>query len=198
MPRPEVFVSIDIESDGPAPGLNSMLALGAVAFLQDETELRSWYATLLALPDAQENPETMAWWQTQEGAWVEVNTGQVQPEYALPDFAAWCTDLPGKPVAVAWPAAFDFAFVNYYLHRFCGMNPLGFGALDIRSYANDLARHPGYYGISEASVRGLAGEIDKHGLRPHVAVDDAREQGRLFMALRRAAMRAATGPGREA
>ena len=29
---PEIYVSIDIESDGPVPGLNSMLSLGAVAF----------------------------------------------------------------------------------------------------------------------------------------------------------------------
>ena len=47
--------------------------------------------------------------------------------------------LPGKPIAVAWPATFDFAFVNYYCHRFSAGNPLGFAALDIRSYANGLA-----------------------------------------------------------
>ena len=31
----EYYVSIDIEADGPAPGLNSMLSLGAAAFTAD-------------------------------------------------------------------------------------------------------------------------------------------------------------------
>ena len=31
----ECYVSIDIEADGPAPGLNSMLSLGAAAFTSD-------------------------------------------------------------------------------------------------------------------------------------------------------------------
>lgn len=195
MSRPEVFVSIDIESDGPAPGLNSMLALGAVAFLprsEDGTaweETSSWYSTLLPLPRATQNADTMAWWAAQPEAWEEVNSGRRDPEVAIPLFAAWCGQLPGKPVAVARPAVFDFAFVNYYLHRFYGSNPLGFGALDIRSYANGLAGYRSYYGLPEKQVRAMAGEVDTRGLRPHVAVDDAREQGRLFMALRGHAIR---------
>jgi hypothetical protein len=194
MSRPEVFVSVDIESDGPAPGLNSMLALGAVAFSQDGEELDDWYLTLDPLPDAEPSPDTMAWWDTQPEAWAEVSSSRWDPEVAIPLFAAWCEGLPGKPVAVAWPAAFDFAFVNYYCHRFHGSNPLGFGALDIRSYANGLAGYRSYYGLPEKQVRAMAGEVDTRGLRPHVAVDDAREQGRLFMALRGHAIREAAEP----
>ena len=127
----------------------------------------------------------MAWWAGQLEAWAEVNSSRWNPEVAIPLFAQWCEQLPGKPIAVAWPAAFDFAFVNYYCHRFAGRNPLGFAALDIRSYANGLAGYQGYYGLPEKQVRAMAGDIDTTGLRSHVAVDDAIEQGRLFMALRR-------------
>jgi hypothetical protein len=195
MARPEVFVSIDIESDGPAPGLYSMLALGAAAFLPrsdgDGTaweEAGTWYATLFRLEGAQQHPDTMAWWKTQPDAWAEVHRGRRSPELAIPEFAAWCEQLPGKPVAMAWPVAFDFAFPNYYCHRFAGRNPLGFGGGDIRSYANGLARHPAYYGISEEEVRAMSGPVETAGLRDHVAVDDAIGQGRLFMGLRRAAI----------
>jgi 3' exoribonuclease, RNase T-like len=194
MSRPEVFVSIDIETDGAAPGVNSMLALGAAAFLprsDDGTaweETSTWYAKLDKLPGASENPDTMKWWQAQPEAWTEVISDPRAPVLAIPDFRLWCKSLPGKPVAVAWPAAFDFAFVNYYCHRFAEGNPLGFACLDIRSYANGLAGYPSYYGLPEAEIRKMAGEIDTMGLRPHVAVDDAIEQGRLFMALRRHAL----------
>ena len=150
-------------------------------------------ATLSPVAGSHQDPDTMAWWQTQPDAYAEVLSNCQRPDKALPEFDRWCKSLPGKPVAVAWPAAFDFAFVNYYCHRFAGRNPAGFACLDIRSYANGLARHPDYYGLRERQVRDLAGEVDKAGLREHVAVDDAIEQGRLFMALRRFA---AQGAGR--
>jgi hypothetical protein len=172
----EVIVSIDIESDGPAPGLNSMLALGAAAFSQDDTELDCWYYTLDPLPGASRNPETMAWWKTQPEAWAEVTSSTWNPVIAVPLFARWCESLPGKAAAVAWPAAFDFAFVNYYLHRFNGSNPLGFSCLDIGSYA-----------------RGLGMPV-MHGDLAHNALGDARKQGQSFLALRRHANREATEP----
>lgn len=189
MSKPEVFVSIDIESDGPAPGLNSMLALGAAAF-DGETDqvLSTWYATLFPLPDARSSPETMAWWATQPDAWAEVNTGRQAPHLAVPDFAAWCEALPGRPVAVAPPIAFDFAFTSYYLWRFTGRNPLGFGGCDIKSYANGLAGRVNYRGLSEEQMLDLTGLPPQAAPLTHVAVDDATGQGRLFMALRRAAI----------
>jgi hypothetical protein len=192
MSRPEMFISIDVETDGPAPGVNSMLALGAAAFTRDGGMAGTWYSTLHPMEDARADKATMDWWATQPEAWAEVTKDQRDPYTAMLGFVDSCekmyADLRVKLIAVAWPAAFDFAFVNYYCHRYVGRNPLGFACLDIRSYANGLARHPDYYGLREAQVRALAGKIDKAGLREHVAVDDAIEQGRLFMALRKAAL----------
>ncbi len=210
MSKPEVFISIDIETDGPAPGQNSMLALGAAAFADPEViasskqaahllfvpesegkEFDTWYSTMFPLPNAVPNAETMRWWTTQPAAWEIVRQGQFLPDVAIRDFASWVDELPGNPVCVAWPAAFDFSYVNWYCWKYLGRNPLGYSALDIRSYANGLAGHSSYYGLSEAKIRELAGEIDKKGLRPHVAVDDAIEQGRLFFALRNYARKSA-------
>jgi DNA polymerase III alpha subunit (gram-positive type) len=184
MSKPEIYVSIDIETDGPAPGLNSMLALGAVAFHSTGRQLATWYATLHPLKDAFQDTGTMDWWGTQPEAWAEVNKDPRAPELAVPEFAGWVESLAGKPVAVAWPAAFDFAFVNYYCHRFASRNPLGFSCLDIRSYANGLAGRSSYGGLSEERLRAMAGKVETEGLRDHVALDDAIGQGRLFMALR--------------
>jgi hypothetical protein len=185
MSRPEVYVSIDIETNGPAPGLNSMLALGAAAFSCEGEQAGTWYATLRKLPGSYEDPDTMSWWKTQPEAWAEVNRDQQDPEKAACEFERWVRGLHGKPVAVAWPAAFDFAFVNYYMHRFRGGNLLGFACVDIRSYANGLAGYDSYYGLPEEKLRAMAGLVDTVGLRDHVAVDDAIGQGRLFMALRK-------------
>jgi hypothetical protein len=192
MSKPEVYVSVDIETDGPAPGVNSMLALGAAAFSADGEEVGQWYMKFYPLDGARRDRDTTEWWATQPEAWAEVNTDQFLPEKGISVFVRWCDRMAertgGKLIAVGWPIAFDFAFVNYYCHRFAGRNPLGFAGLDIRSYANGLAGHQDYYGLPEKAVRSMAGPVDTEGLRDHVALDDAIGQGRLFMAMRRQAM----------
>ena len=189
MTEPEVIVSIDIETDGPCPGLNSMLALGAVAYDQWENQLGTWYSTFAPLLDADQDPETMAWWETQPEAYAEVSGSRNSARDMIRDFGFWCEALRGTPVVVAWPAVFDFAFTSYYLHRFLGRNPLGYDALDIRSYANGIVRSPDYRGLTEREIYALAGPIDATGWRPHHALDDAAGQGRLFLGLRRYALR---------
>ena len=67
----EYYVSIDIEADGPAPGLNSMLSLGAAAFTADGALVDTFSANLEALPDAREDARSMSRrsrWSRWEGA----------------------------------------------------------------------------------------------------------------------------------
>lgn len=175
-----------METDGPVPGLNSMLSLGAAAFTGDGALAGIWYRKFSLLPGAFQSKDTMDWWTTQPEAWAEATSDQQDPALATMAFVRWVATLKHeyRPVAVAWPAAFDFPFVNYYTHRYSGQNPLGIACLDIRSYANGLAGHPGYKGLPVGQLKAMTGTVDKTGLREHVAVDDAIEQGRLFMALR--------------
>ena len=65
----ECYVSIDIEADGPAPGLNSMLSLGAAAFTSDGALAQTFSANLEPLPEAHEDERTMRWWASQPAAW---------------------------------------------------------------------------------------------------------------------------------
>jgi DNA polymerase III alpha subunit (gram-positive type) len=191
---PEIYVSIDIETDGPAPGTNSMLSLGAVAYDSAGTQIGTWYKKIEPLPGASRNQGTMIWWQGFPDAWKEANSDQRSPYKAMNDFAEWCESLAteGKLVPVAWPAAFDFGFVNYYLWHFAKRNPLGFACLDMRSYANGLYRASSYYG-TRGAVRDIIPEGDLYqlydikldDLQQHRAIDDAIRQGRLFMAMLR-------------
>jgi DNA polymerase III alpha subunit (gram-positive type) len=186
MSKPELIISIDIETDGPCTGLNSMLSLGAVAYW-DGVQIDTFYSKLLPMDDAVQNSDTMIFWASQPEAWAEVNTDQEEPLLVMNEFGIWLTDLRdrnnAKLTAAAWPASFDFGFVNWYMHQYYGDNPLGFACLDIRSYANGLFHTPGYYEkISEGDLYEFF-KIDKSDLRPHVALDDAMEQGRLLMAL---------------
>ena len=60
----ERYVSIDIEADGPAPEWNSMLSLGAVAFISEGALVDTFSANL----EAREDPKTMRWWAKQPEA----------------------------------------------------------------------------------------------------------------------------------
>jgi len=179
----DIYVSIDIETTGPVPGIYSMISLGAAAFTRDGDELGTCSANLAELPDAVRHPDTMKWWQGQPEAWALATKDPAPPENVMASFVTWIVRLGGKPIAAAWPAAFDFGFVNWYCHRFVGHNPLGFACLDIRSLAQGLTYSRGYYDLRENQIKAMRDEVNTDGLAEHVAVDDAVEQGRLLVAL---------------
>lgn len=189
----DIYVSIDIETTGPAPGLYSMISLGVAAFTRDGEERGIWSRNLAELnaieaeraAPASRHPDTMAFWAEHPEAWARATADPQRPGEAMASFVAWVEDLSGKPIAAAWPAAFDFAFVNWYCHRFTGGNPLGFACLDIRSLAQGLTYSRGYHDLREGQIKAMREEVDREGLTEHVAVDDAIEQGRLLVALLR-------------
>jgi hypothetical protein len=179
----DIYVSIDVETTGPAPGIYSMISLGAAAFTKQGGEVGTWSANLRELPDAIRHPDTMAFWEGQPEAWALATKNPVPPDEAMHSFETWVVRLGGKPIAAAWPAAFDFSFACWYSHRFLGHSPLGFACLDIRSLAMGLTYSRGYYDLRENQIRAIRDEVDRKGLVEHRALDDAIEQGRLLCAL---------------
>src|SRR4051812_15434776 len=172
----EIYVSTDIETDGPIPGPHSMLSFGSAAFAPDRRLVGTFEANLHTLPGAAGHPDTMVWWQTQPEAWAACRESPRDPAEAMTAYVAWLKGLPGKPVFVAYPAGFDFLFVYWYLIRFAGESPFSCSALDIKTYAMALLRTE----YREATKRNMP----RHWFDPlphsHVALDDAIEQGALF------------------
>src|SRR5882672_10910769 len=136
----EIYVSTDVETDGPIPGPNSMLSFGSAAYRADKTLLSTFTANLETLPNASAHPVTMAWWKQQPAAWAECRRNPQDPGMAMREYFAWVKRLPGKPVFVAYPAGFDFLFVYWYLIRFTGESPFSHSALDIKTYAMAMLR----------------------------------------------------------
>jgi hypothetical protein len=79
MAHEEIYVSTDIETDGPVPGLHSMLSLGSAAFLPDGTLLGTIEMNLDVLPKATPDPATVAWWATKPEAWAYCRTDPQPP-----------------------------------------------------------------------------------------------------------------------
>jgi len=172
----EIYVSTDVETDGPVAGKHSMLSIGSAAYSADKRLLSTYTANLETLPEFTADPKTTAWWATQADAWSACRQNLEHPRVAMPRYLAWLKALPGKPVFVAYPAVFDFSFVYWYLTQYAGENPFGYSAIDIKTYAMAMMRKP-YRACGKQSMPPEWFDPVAH---PHVALDDAIEQGSLF------------------
>ncbi len=172
----EIYVSTDVETDGPCPGLNSMLSFASAAYLADKTLIGTFSANLELLPGASGHPETMKWWETQTDAWAACRQNLQSPEQAMREYTVWLKGLPGKPVFVGYPVVFDYMFVQWYLHKFTGSSPFSFFALDIKTYAMALLKTE----FRETTKAVMPAHWFDNLPHTHKALDDALEQGVLF------------------
>ena len=178
-----VYISVDIETDGPIPGDYSMLSLGAVAYSLDGRELGEFSVNLKPLEGAKQDRETLAWWDTQPEAWKAATEGAIDAPAAMRKFYHWVCQQGKSPIFVAYPVGFDFTFVYWYLMHFIGESPFSFSALDLKTMAATIMKVP----YREAMKRKMPKEwfvgAPKHS---HKAVDDARGQGVMLVNMLRA------------
>lgn len=189
MQHDEVYISVDIEAAGPVPGLYSLLSLGACVVGRPAL---SFYAELKPI-NANAVPAALA--ASKLDLKRLTDTGQ-EPAAAMSAFGDWVRahTAGGKPVFVGFNASFDWSFVNWYLHKYLGENPFGFGALDIKAY------YMGFSGCSwgETTSSQLPREFQSNHPATHNALDDATAQGEIFEKLLKARSASGWNPGSSA
>ncbi len=183
MARREVYVSVDVEADGPIPGPHSMLSIGAAAFTIDwappspaSTMVGTFSANLETLDGATGDEATMRWWRSEPAAWAACRTDVRPPADVMRDFVAWTGGLPGRPVFVAYPAGFDFTYVYWYAVKFTGGSPFSHAALDMKTMAMTLLGTT-YRDTTKRTMPSRWLGPERHS---HVAIEDAIEQGEIF------------------
>lgn len=177
----DIYVSTDVETDGPIPGVHSMLSFASVAYDGRGFELGSFTANLETLPGAKAHPKTMEWWRGQPVAWAACRKDPQDPETAMQDYDTWLHRFGGRPVFVAYPLLFDMMFVYWYQIRFVGASPFSHSGIDIKTMA--------YVGMGGRNYRNATKRnMPRHWLskarHAHIALGDAREQGELFFNIR--------------
>ncbi|MEO1237508.1 MAG: exonuclease [Planctomycetota bacterium] len=174
---PEIYLATALEADGPIPGPHSMLSLASAAYQRDKTLVSTFTVNLEELPDAKPNPDTLAWWKSKPEAWQRCRENPEPAGPAIREYAQWLDHLPGRPVYVGYPAASDYAFVTWYLHRFADRNPFGRGAMDLRTFAMALLHKP----YHQSKTRHMPDDWYADA-KPHtfVALDDALAIGQLL------------------
>ncbi|GAA2476560.1 exonuclease [Winogradskya humida] len=179
----DLYISTDIEADGPIPGPYSMLSFGmAVAATFDGTTFNrlegdTFYRELQPIsPDF--IPEALAVSGLDRAALARTGAA---PALAMAENVAWLAEMAGKhqarPVFVGYPLGFDWMFTYWYQVRFTGGSPFGHSAhLDLKTLFAQKAHRP-IRGVGKRSMpRHLLGD-NPH---THHALDDAIEQAQLF------------------
>lgn len=130
-----VWIMVDVETDGPCPGLYSMVSLGAVVV---EPSLdRTFYATFRPISDQ---------WQA-EALKVSGHSREECKEFPVPEdgmqkFGDWVREVAQKSRAffMSDNNGFDWQFVNYYFHRFTQGNPFGHSSTNLGSLYKGLVK----------------------------------------------------------
>ena len=184
---PEIFVSIDIETTGPVPGLHSMISLGAAAFTESGglQPITNFSRNLVELPEADDgshrDDDTMDWWASHMKAWEAARIDPQSIPATMIDFKVWIESLGRNIVPVYYPSGYDLPFISYYSQRFLGKVFLTHRAIDIQTLAWSILGSPFVKNCRRSS-------FPKGWLMPnkkkHQAVDDAIEQGQMFMRMR--------------
>jgi len=116
-------------------------------------------------------------WDKNPNAWVACRKDPMPIGETMKRYVNWVKSLPGKPVFVGYPATFDFMFIYWYIVN-CGLeSPFSFSALDIKTYV------AAYLGIEfrQSTKRNMPKVWFPDARHTHIALDDAKEQGGLFM-----------------
>lgn len=172
-----LYISTDIESDGPCPGKHSMLQLGSAAFDGvSERPLAKFEVNLELLPGATADLSTAAFWKENAEAYARTRTNQKTPVDGMTEYVTWLKSLQAKVIFVGFPAAFDSLFTFWYLHTFAGENPFGWQALDLKTLGMALIHKP--YALS--TKRNYPKAWFGNAPHTHNGLDDAIEQGVMF------------------
>lgn len=131
-----IFI-VDVESDGPCPGLYSMISFGAV--LVDGNFKTTFHGEVAPLEGASRIEEAAAI----SGISREQHESFESPRKVMKQFEEWIekNNSGGRATMLSDNPAFDWQFVNYYFHAFVGSNPFGFSARRIGDIYSGLEKN---------------------------------------------------------
>lgn len=190
MSKKEIYFSVDMEADGPSPGLNSMLSYAAVAlkFTDGKPVFLDVFSSNLELLKGAKPDEktTINFWNRFPKQYAETRNNIEHPGLSFLRFDNWIKNITEngeyEPIFVAYPAVYDFKWLDWYFFRYLGRNPFGFTALDLKSYANGVLKHKHFNSTNRHTMP--TPDYPDHVKHTHIALDDALEQAYLFIKLR--------------
>lgn len=151
---------LDVESDGPCPGLFNMISFGIVSLADPQKGFLGEIAPILESGGINDARKV-------SGVTFEAQKAYSEPTTVMKAARDWLTAVAGEKRVVIWSdnPAFDWQFWNYYCHRFLGANPAGFSARRIGDFDAGRRQEP---------LNTNAWKKRRETSHTHNPVDDAR------------------------
>lgn len=159
------YIMVDVEADGPCPGLYSMIEVGAVN-CDDLTH--KFEAKLTPITDIWQPEALKSIGRTREETFNADN-----PLIVMAAFASFLSQF-NQPMFISDNNGFDWQFVNYYFWKFLGRNPFGHSSTNLNSL------YKGYVKNTRKNCKHL--RKTKH---THNAIDDAMGNVEAFNTFRK-------------
>ena len=160
-------ISVDVEADGPCPGLYSMVSFGAVVVERNLDNV--FYGQTKPISDHW-IPESLAISKITR----EEHKAYDSPEKVMMMFTDWLTSIDNNVVFISDNPAFDWQFINYYFHAYTGGNPFGHSARRI----GDL-----YCGLTNDMRNNRKWKRLRKTKHTHNPVDDAKGNAEALLAM---------------
>lgn len=185
--RADLYISADIEADGPIPGPYSMLSFALViagrfdgaAFEVRNPEEQTFYRELRPISNEFDSKALQVSGLDRD----ELLRGGEEPVEAMTDAADWVREQSAddRAVLVAFPASFDWLFLYWYFVRYSTKgSPFDFSScLDMKTI---LQQRAGVV-LDRAGLGDLPPALKSDRPHTHNALDDAIEQGEIFQRL---------------
>ncbi len=126
------YIIVDVESDGPCPGLYSMHEFGAVVVGTRE----SFHSLIRADKDASWNQEALDVCNRTR----EETLSFPEPSIVIPLFVKWLKSFNTRLIFVSDNNGYDWQFINYYLWKYAKENPFGHSSMNLGSLYKGLSR----------------------------------------------------------
>lgn len=118
MSTTKLYLSFDIEADGPSPCLNNMLSLGICGMTETGEIVYKYCENIKQLDNHVIDPDTKSeFWDKNPELWIKVNENQISCVVAMQKLSDDLLELHGKGYTFTWiamPAAYDWQWLNYY------------------------------------------------------------------------------------
>jgi DNA polymerase III epsilon subunit-like protein len=158
------WIMVDVETDGPCPGLFSMISVGAIVI--EPVLERTFFAKLRPMTERFDTEALKVNGLTRE------QTMMFPPALrGVYDFAEWVGKNGGKkPMFISDNNGFDWQFVNYYFHHYLDRNPFGHSSTNLGSLYKGL--------VKDMTLNFKHLRQTRH---THNPVDDARGNAEAFL-----------------
>lgn len=183
-----IYLSFDIEADGPSPQLNNMLSIGICGTDHRGQIIVEWERNIFPRYGKSCDPDTMLeFWSKNQDAWRYINKNRISASQAMAELDQLIYDLSSrynKIIWLAWPAAFDWQWLNCYYQEAAQQQPgtfkskIGHKATCMSSVWAHVTRN-----LSKGEETALWKQLSPEEQGNHTPLVDARVQATRYFNL---------------